>query len=50
MMPQQRIQDSTPSPCGRGMGGGVVRTAPGNSRTTPPPCPLPQGEGEESLP
>jgi cytochrome c-type biogenesis protein CcmH len=26
----------------------VVRAVPGNSRTTPPPIPLPQGEGEES--
>jgi len=37
---------NSPSPCGRGLGGGVVRLVPGNSRTTPPPNPLPQGEGE----
>ena len=32
---------SSPSPCGRGLWGGAYRTA-----QTPPPNPLPQGEGE----
>ena len=43
--------NSSPSPCGRGMGGGGVRSIPrlgSPPRTTPPPIPLPQGEGEES--
>jgi hypothetical protein len=37
----------SPSPCGRGLGeGGIVTSAGG--WPTPPPNPLPQGEGENS--
>ena len=47
------ISTSSPSPGGRGMGGGVVREDPATGRstpfvrTTPPPIPLPPGEGDE---
>ena len=37
------MQVHPPSPCGRGIGGGV-----GTYGSTPPPTPLPQGEGEYS--
>src|SRR6185312_5290031 len=52
----KRAPRNFPSPCGLGprsgprAGGGVVRFDPGTARTTPPPIPLAQGEGEFLLP
>jgi hypothetical protein len=36
----------SPSPCGRGLGGGAYATGYSRAGGTPPPNPLPKGEGE----
>ena len=45
---RRRGTKNSPSPCGRGLGGGVVHAT--SSRRDPSPSPLPQGEGEYSSP
>ena len=58
--PSRRVQgESSPSPCGGGVGGGMRRheikfpihaTTLRCARATPPHNPLPQGEGENYVP
>ena len=46
----RRADSSSPSPCGKGLGGAGGCAVPGKLVAPSPPNPLPQGEGEFRVP